>query len=241
MVRTRRRWSGLRYGVLAVTFAAALPLTGPAAVAHGAPAAAQQRVPGQAGAGVSRAAGAQFTAFLTLHGRKQVTAAVRVPGQGRARAMARRLGLNSLGYQTQHVTTTLRRAHAANVAAAAPGWSGGHATGIRVAIELAAATLGVGGAVVAVSGWVQLAWATLAVAAVVDFYRQAAAVRAASAPDTSLAAAAKAVLGTLKSAFAAAPEGVQQARAATLNIAAQNGIAPWRSLAGDYGLQPAAR
>lgn len=231
MVRARTQVSALRCWMLAAVFGASLLSAGPAA---GVPAAAQQRAPGQSGLTGS----ALFGAFMGLKGGNQVTAAVRVPKPGRLARASRSATRGRWGYETQRVTTTLRRAHAANLEASAPGWSGAHSTGIRVAAGLAAATLGVAGGLLAVSGWVQLSWAALSVAALVDLYRQVAAVRAA-APQLSLWAAAKAVLGTVTHAFAPAPPEVDRARAATLQIADQNQIGVWPSLAERFGLQAA--
>lgn len=231
MARARGRVSGLRCWMLAAVFGASLLPAGPAA---GVPAAAQQRAPGQSGL----TGRALFGVFMGLKGRNQVTAAVRVPKRGRVAAAARRIPGRRFGYETQRVTTTLARAHEANLAASAPGWSGAHSTGIRVAAGLAAATLGVAGGLLAVSGWVQLSWAALSVVALVDLYRQVAAVRAA-APQLTLWAAAKAVLGTVTHAFAPPPPEVDQARAATLQIADRNQISVWGPLVRAYGLQPA--
>ncbi|MBK6848815.1 MAG: hypothetical protein IPG96_15185 [Proteobacteria bacterium] len=217
--------------MLVAAFGASLVPAGAAARAAAAP----QRAQGQSGVMGS----ALFGAFMGFNGGRQVTATVRVPKPGRLARASRRVSGGRTGYQTQHVTTTLRRAHAANLAAAAPGWSGAHSTGIRVTAGLAAATLGVAGGLMAVSGWVQLSWAALSVAALFDLYRQVAAVRAA-APEFSLWAAAKAVLGTVTHAFAPAPAEVDRARAATLQIADQNQIGVWGALAERFGLQRAA-
>lgn len=219
MARARMRLNGPRCWILAAVFGASLV---PAGAAARAPAAAQQHVavhPGLAGH-------ALFMTFMALNGRKPVAVDVT---SGRSWPFRK----------TTRVPTTLGRAHAANLAARAPGWSGAHSTGIRVTAGLAAATLGVAGGLLAVSGWVQLSWAALSVAALVDLYRQVAAVRAA-APQLSLWAAAKAVLGTVTHAFAPAPAEVDRARAATLQIADQNQIGVWGALAERFGLQRAA-